>query len=252
MSEKDRFEFALTVGGKESQLYFKRPDQGQMFECDLANKAAMTKLIRHGVMTTHVAAKAFQESGEWTNRDEEALRNYTEVILKYESDLNKNKNSNTHKDNMGLYEKLKELRANQMALIMQKNDLFRHCAENLAEEQKIHAIAKLCTYRQESDEPFFEDDASYQNFLMNEKDASSFLFDRTYAFEYNYRDNFGEDWAEEIYLKEYTDQQKSDESAEELEEQETAEDQDAEETVAPLEKKRKKKKKKRKRLRQRA
>lgn len=243
MSDTDRFEFTLTVDGKEKQLYFKRPDQGQMFECDLANKAAMTKLIKRGVMTTHVAARAFQESGEWTNRDEEALRNYTEVILKYESDLNKNKNSNTHEDNMGLHDKLKELRANQMALIMQKNDLFRHCAENLAEEQKIHAIAKLCTYKQESDEPFFEDDVCYQNFLMNEKDASSFLFDRAYAFEYNYRDNFGEDWAEEIYLKEYTDQQKANESAEEPEEQ------DAEETVAPLEKKRKKKKKKRKRLR---
>ncbi|KKK82507.1 hypothetical protein LCGC14_2802680, partial [marine sediment metagenome] len=43
MSDKDRFEFTLTVDGEEKQLYFKRPDQGQMFECDLANKAAMTK-----------------------------------------------------------------------------------------------------------------------------------------------------------------------------------------------------------------
>ena len=247
MSDKDRFEFTLTVDGEEKQLYFKRPDQGQMFECDLANKAAMTKLIKSGVMTTHVAAKQFQESGEWTNLDEEALRNYTEVILKYESDLNKNKKRNSHKDNMELHDKLKELRANQMALIMQKNDLFRHCAENLAEEQKIHAISKLCTYEQESDTPLFSDDAHYQNFLMDEHDASSILFDRTYAFEYNYRDNFGEDWAEEIYLKEYTDKQKAAESAEEPEEQDADEETAVE--VAPLEKKRKKKKKKRKRQR---
>ena len=249
MSNQDRFEFTLTVDGKEKQLYFKRPDQGQMFECDLANKAAMTKLIKRGVMTTHVAAKQFQKSGEWNTQDEEALRNYTEVILRYESDLNKNKKDNSHETNMELYEKLKELRANQMALIMQKNDLFRHCAENLAEEQKIHAISKLCTYEQESDTPLFNDDAHYQNFLMDEHDASSILFDRTYAFEYNYRDNFGEDWAEEIYLKEYTDKQKEAESAEEPEEQDADEDTAIE--VAPLEKKRKKKKKKRKRQRQR-
>ncbi len=206
----------------------------------------MTKLIKGGVMTTHVAAKQFQESGEWTNRDEEALRNYTEVILRYESDLNKNKKRNSHEDNMELHDKLKELRANQMALIMQKNDLFRHCAEHLAEEQKIHALAKLCTYEREDDTPFFENDDGYQKFLMDEHDASSVLFDRTYAFEYNYRDNFGEDWAEEIYLKEYTDQQKAAESAEESE-QDTDEEQET--TVAPLEKTRKKKKKKRKRQR---
>lgn len=242
MSDRDRFEFTLTVDGKEKQLYFKRPDQGQMFECDLANKAAMTKLIKSGVMTTHVAAKKFQESGEWTDQDEQDLRNYTEVILAHESDLNKNKKDNSHEVNMELYSKLKDLRSNQMALIMQKNDLFRHCAENLAEEQKIHAIAKLCTYEQESDTPFFENDDYYQKFLMEEHDASSHLFDRTYAFEYNYKDNFGEDWAEEIYLKDYVDEQKATESAEESE-QDTDESYDADVVIAPLEKKRKKKKK---------
>lgn len=248
MSDQDRFEFALVVNEEEKKLYFKRPDQGQMFDCELASKAAMTKLIKHGVMTTHVAAKQFQKSGEWTTQDEQDLRNYTEIILKYESDLNKNKKRNSHKDNMELHNKLKELRANQMALIMQKNDLFRHCAENLAEEQKIHALARLCTYDQEDDTPFFENDDEYQNFLMNENDASSVLFDRAYAFEYNYKDDFGADWAEEIYLKEYVDKQKEVESAEEPEEQ------DADETAEPpLEKKRsKKKKKKRKRHHQRA
>lgn len=255
MSDKARFEFTIDVNGQKKKLYYKRPDQGQMFEIELAYKKSMTMLIDAGVMTTHKASKKFADSGEWSMQDEQDLRNLSDAISLRERDLNQKKSKNTEEENIKIATDIKSLRSDHLSLVLRKNDLFRHCAEHLAEEQKMHVIARQCLYDCESNGKFFDTDAGYQKFLTDEDthDAASVIFDRTYAFEYNYTDNFGENWAEEVYfneLKEAKAKENEEGDSESVEEESTEAELTQTEVAVeePLEKKkRKRKKKKRKR-----
>lgn len=202
-------DFSVTIGEARQDLYLRRPNQRELFDIDIAYRTAMTRLIESGVMTSHKAGKLYEGTGEWTKLDENDLKNATVMIANRSKQLEDKQSENSKDDNMKLVDEINRWRATQMTLIGRKTDLFSHCAERLAEEQKIHSLILLCCCSKEDDTRFFESSENYQKFTKEHSDVASKILAEAYNFEYGIDpDKFGEDWAEVKYLKGLADCEK--------------------------------------------
>jgi len=195
-------EFKITVGDKECALYIRRPNQRELFDIDISYRTAMTRLIEGGVMTIHKAAKLFDTGGEWTKLDEQDLKNVTIMLAHKSKLLEDERDKRSREENLKTVDEISRCRAEQMALIGRKTDLFSHCAERLAEEQKMHAMIISCCCRADDDCRLFTHVDEYQKFTKEQPEAASKLLVESYNFEYGMDpDQFGKDWAEVLYLQ---------------------------------------------------
>lgn len=194
--------FKITVNEKENELYLRRPNQRELFDIDISYRTAMTRLIESGVMTIHKATKLYEAGGEWMKSDENELKNVTVLLAQKSKFLEEEKGKNSRDDNLKLVDGITKCRTQQMLLIGRKTDLFSHCAERLAEEQKIHAMIILCCCSTEDDGRFFVNVDAYQKFTKEQVDAASKILLEAYNFEYGIDpEQFGKDWAEVQYLQ---------------------------------------------------
>jgi len=216
MSNNNGKEFTVNIDGKDSALYMSRPNQRELFQIDLAYRQAMTELLKAGVMTRFKAAKLFEDEGTWTKEDERELENLSGRIVHNTTVFNDAKEDNNHEDNMKMVTRIAELRGKQLGLINRKNLLFENAAERQAEEQKMHAFARLCCKRKDIDQPLFESDKQYQKFVSTNVEAASKIFAETYTYEYNIDvDKISMDWPEVQYVQSYDEKQKQKKQEEE-------------------------------------
>lgn len=206
--------FTVKVNDADIKLYFRRPNQKELFEIDAVFRASMTRLLERGVMTTHKASKLFRDSGEWTPQEDQELKNLAVLIGQNRLELDRLKNTQPHVDNMKIVDRLGELRNKQFELIAKRTDLFSNCAERLSEEQKMHALIILCCCREEDDERLFSNDEEYQKFVKESPETASTILVEAYNFDYNVDPaTMSDDWTEMKYLREYL-ASKKEESAE--------------------------------------
>jgi hypothetical protein len=215
MANSNGKEFSIKLDGKEYTVFIRRPNQQELFEIDLAYRKAMTQLLKAGVMTRFKAAKLFEVEETWTDQDEKELQNLSILIAQNANILDQDKDKNDHEDNMKIVNRITELRAKQLALIARKNSLFDNCAERQAEEQKMHAFARLCCTRKDTNHRLFDSDEQYQDFLTNNVESASIIFAETYSYEYGVDvHSISDEWSEVKYLN---DTNKAEQERKELE-----------------------------------
>jgi hypothetical protein len=169
----------------------------------------MTELMDAGVMTAEKVLQICRQNGDWTDRDDNELMNKSTLIMDFEQDLLDKKDKQSHDENMDFVDKITKVRAEQWKLLARKQGLLNSSADKLAEEQKIHTYARLCAMRVDNKDPFFESDEQYQEFLVEEHEAASVIFEEAYHRAYKHDpDTFGQNWADVQYLKEYGEELK--------------------------------------------
>jgi len=203
-------DFDVEIDNEKIKLYIVRPNQQELFEIDMAHRAAHSKLLRGGVMTQVAAEKYFAEEGSWSQKEDQDVKNATVILAHLYKTLNENKNKQTHEENMGLVEKIKKARTQQISLLATKNHLFENTVERRAEEQKIHRFAELCCCHAGGTNRYFTDPDIYRNFVREHPAVAGEIYGQTHKFEYGFSDDLTEGWADVEYLRGRSEEKKAD------------------------------------------
>jgi len=211
--------FDLEIGETTIQIYFRKPRQRQQFEIDKEYKKAMSQSLREGLMTEIEARRIYAERGVWTKDDEDKINELSNQIAQAEIILGRydgTEDSDTRLKNLELASEASALRSELVEKIFEKNSLFTHTAEGLANDQKTHLFIRLCCCKKSDSNGvlMFNKDEEYQNFLEEHPESASNLLTYAYADAYGAPLDVTENWGELSYLDKAAevDKQRDDEN----------------------------------------
>jgi len=202
--------FEIELAGAKQTLYFKKPNQEELFEIDLIYRKVLALLLRQGCMMESEAEKLFEKSDTWTKKDDEQIEECTKRIAELSIMLDKTSKdyeksgeiSDEDRDNaLELVHLISLERAELSKMINKRTEIFSNTAESQANEQKMHKFAELCCYHKETDQRFFEDHEQYTEFLAENQTVASEIYKETYYFEYGLPEDLTSEWSEIKFLK---------------------------------------------------
>jgi hypothetical protein len=194
--------FKVTLDGKETSIYFKRPSVDQLSIIDLEYRKMFAHAIKQGVMAEAEARKVYKNSGAWTDKDDKELSQLAENVAKLSSVLNEDDGTKGGERMVGT---LATMRADLLKKISERTDLFYNTAEGLANEQRMHKFIEICCYRGDDDDPMFDNRNAYSLFSVEYKDVLSEIYKQAYYFEYGMPDDISQTWAEVQWLNKNKD-----------------------------------------------
>lgn len=201
-------DFEVEVRGKKHTLYFKRPNQEELFEIDFMYRKSLAELVRSGCLMEAEAEKIFKKSNAWGDEEENEIKRCSDKIAKLilvieslSEKYDEGKMTDEEKDKaIEAIRLITENRGRLNQLIRKRIELFYNTAESQANEQKMHRFAELCCYDKETGRRFFDSHEEYTDFLVEHSDIASAIFREIHHFEYGKPDNVEETWTEVKFL----------------------------------------------------
>ena len=207
--------FTLLVDDKEVTLYFKRPNQDDLFEIDKTYRKIYSAAILDGIMTEVQARRIHAKSGAWTEEHDKEIREIAQTISKLEVVLRSCDPKDS--ESLQLAANMNTLRAQMMTRIGDKQDLFNNTAEGIALEQKMHTFIQRCCRVDGSNELYFKTKDDYKEFVSEYADEMGEIHKEAYFYEYRLPEDIAKDWAEIEFIDRLNDEIKEIKAAESAE-----------------------------------
>lgn len=211
--------FEIEIGSDKYKLYFKRPNQADLFKIDLKYRQIFSEAVKAGVMTESQIRKELAKNGAWTQEDEDRVSRVAVDIANLHAVMNALRNNKEEREGViQIIGKITELRATLLELIATRTNMLAQSAEGIANEQRMHKLTELCLYDSETGARFFSSTEEYQEYAATQPDALSEIFKQAHMFEYGQVDLDIEKYPEMIVLREISEQEKTEEKEKALQE----------------------------------
>jgi len=199
--------FKVKVEDKEIELCFRGPTQEELLAIDLEYRKIFSHCLREGVACEAETKKIVHKNNVWTKDDEDSIGKTSVEIGLLENIAEDYLSGKTPEDEKTekTFTALSEKRAQLMALIGQKVEIFSKTAEGLANEQKMHKFVQFCCIKNDNSR-FFNSHEEYVNFARENPDVLSEIYKQSYMYEYGNPLESMENWTEVKWVKKKLEQ----------------------------------------------
>ncbi len=208
MAPKVGKEFTVKMNDADVVLFFKRPNQEELFEIDLQYRKIYSEALRNGVMTEAEAKKLLKKNNSWGKEDEDRISSLAFDIAQNQRILEGFKDR-PKEQILELINKITGLRSDLFDLISQRTSMLTNAAEGIANEQRIHKLIEICLINKATEEPYFADMGQYKEFASSHVDELSQIYRQAWMFEYGATEDSMENYPEIKVLKELVEKEKA-------------------------------------------
>lgn len=222
MSQQEIKQFKVTLDGTEDErtYSFKRANYKVVMALDMEYRKAFSASVRAGIMTTAEAAKQMQESGAWTDKENQDVAEQMVEISTMEDDL-RTRQKDPEADRKEMDELAKTLvrtRHEVYSKINEKSNLFENTAEGVADQHRTYKFIYFCLV-DEKGTAVFDNEEELEEFTEKYPEAISFIYRNAYFHHYGLDENISATWAETEYYKQREEEIKEDLQKEEVKEE---------------------------------